>query len=271
MKQWLLVPILLFLVAVPASADIIPKDMKPIYASAILENMKDYPDYTFIKLETLGDQVRAADIIAPGRGVSKGYKLNRLEILAIPKAVIDKAGGVENIDLLSDETILRSGDAVIESGQQLVPRPSSMAGKEVYYTVRLTNGKVELEKTGEKIFNEHPNTYPVNLFLYGFIVTLTVELIVFILMVRGIFRKREPGTLRSIVTVTVAQIATLPMLWFMITRYNLMGTAVMLGAESFAVAVECVIYRFFARLTWPQAFFAALVCNGASYIVGMMA
>lgn len=272
-------PVLAFLLAalVPLSvagqarADIIPKDMKPIYVSAILENMGDYPDYAFVQLETLGDEVRAAEVVRPGRGVIRGYKLNRLEILAVPKSLIADAGGIENVDLMDDKAILRSGDVSIESGQQLVPRPSSMAGKEVHYAVRLAAGRVELEKTGEQIFDEHPNDYPVNLFLYGFIVTLGVELILFIAVIRLLFRRREPGAVRSVVVVAVAQAATLPVLWFMITRYDLMGTGVMLGAESFAVAVESVVYRFLAGLTWRQAFIAALLCNAASYVVGMMA
>lgn len=263
--------ILALSLTISAHADIIPKDMKPIYVSAVLENMGDYPGYTFVQFETLGDEVRKAEVILPGRGVSKGYKLNRMEVLAVPKTLVDQAGGIKNVDFVHGEGILRSGDIRIESGQQLVPRLSSTAGKEVFYKITLGHGELELEKVGETVFKENPNHSPVNLFLYGFVVTLAVELIVFILMVRGIFRRREPGTVRAVAVVTVAQAATLPVLWFMITRYNLMGTAVMFGAESFAVVVECVIYRFFAKLTWRQAFFVALACNAASYVIGMMA
>lgn len=263
--------ILALSLTISAHADIIPKDMKPIYVSAVLKNMGDYPGYTFVQFETLGDEVRKAEVILPGRGVSKGYKLNRMEILAVPTALVNQAGGIENVDLMRGEGILRSGDIRIESGQQLVPRPSSTAGKDVFYKITLGHGKLELEKVGETVFKENPNHYPVNLFLYGFIVTLAVELIVFMVLLRLVFRTSDPGALRAVVVVIIAQVATLPLLWFMITRYDLMGTAVMLGAESFAVIVECAIYRFLAKLTWKHAFIAALLCNVASYVVGMMA
>lgn len=261
----------LVFLAAPAHGDIIPKDMKPIYVSAILTNMDTFPEYVFVQLETMGDEIRRKQVIGPRGSFMKGYKLNRLEILAVPRALFEKSGGLDALDLLHDPAIRRSVPQRIESGQELVSRPSSVAGKEVFYRIAFTGTGLELEKTGEKEFRDHPNHYPVNLFPYAFIITFAVELLVFFILVKLVFPVREAKAARLFLSVLAAQVATLPLLWLIITRYNLMGTLVMLGAESFAVAVETAIYRFLARLTWQRAFIAALICNGASYVVGMMA
>ena len=261
----------LLLTVVPARADIIPEGQKPIIVSAVLQNLADFPDYVFVRFETLGGEPRAAEPVLPGHGVIRSYKLNQLEILAVPKALIERAGGLDKVDLAGDPAVLRSGGAPIESGQQLVPRSSPAGGMEVYYRVSLADGAVRLEKTGHRIFAEHPNTWPVNLFLWAFIVTFAVELLVFVSLVRLGFRRRDPGAVRAVLSVLAAQAATLPLLWLIIERYDLMGAPVMLMAESFAVAVESVVYRFLARLTWRQAFIAALLCNAASYAVGLLA
>lgn len=272
MKRYVaLIICLLLLIPTLVHADIIPKDMKPIYVSAYLDNLDEYPEYVFVKLETLGDAIRDVDIIKPGKGFDKGYKLNRMRLLAVPRGTYEAVGGdLSKLDLLGDTVILRH-DGTIESGQQLVPRPSSLAGMEVHYRVSINQGQLSLEEADRREFKEHPNSVPINLMFYGFIVTFAVEFIVFLLLMRFVFRSREPKALRALLVVCGAQAATLPLLWFIINHYSLMGTVVMLAAESFAVGVEAVIYRFFARLTWQRALLASALCNVASYVVGMMA
>lgn len=264
-------------------ADIIPKNMKPVYITTVLENLADYPDHVFIQLETLGpDNIRQVKLLDAKGRIIKGYKLNQLFVLAVPRDVFrartgatGKANATEpdlnKLDLLHDPAIARSKQP-IEAGQELVPRTSSVAGKEIFYrVVSIADGTVRLEKTGEKIFQEHPNDFPLNLFAYGFGLTLAVELVVFILLLRLVFRLPRPGTLRAVFSVITAQVVTLPLLWLMITHYNLMGTPVMAGAEAFAVVAETIVYNRLAGLSWKRAFIAALVCNAASYMVGMTA
>ena len=263
----------LLLLALPFSsrADILPKDMKAIYVQAVLTNQDQYPDHVFVKLETLGHEIRSKEVIGPDGKFMKGYKLNRLEILGVPKALLESQGGLEGVDLLADPAIARTGAQRIEAGQQLVDRRSPLAGKEVFYRITLQGSTIKLTKTGEKTFDEHPNAVPVNLFLYGFLVTFVVELIVFVILVRYVLPGPSPGKGRTLASVLVAQVATLPLLWLIITHYRLMGTGVILGAETFAAGAEALIYHFAGRLKWRSAFSAALACNAASYLVGLMA
>lgn len=263
-----------------ALADIVPKNMKPIYVSALFDNLDEYPDHVFVQRQTMGDEVRHMAVIEPGRGVSRLYKFNRLEILAVPRPLFDAAGGKDGLEHLNldDPSVLRfEEEERLESGQQLVPAPSSVAGKDVHYRIMLTDTGVTLEKVGEEVFKEHPNYPPINLMLWAFVVTFVVELVVFLLCTRLFIRRGKPGRsggpgwIRSVVVVLAAQVVTLPALWFLIHNYNLVTDTVILGMEAGVVVVETAIYRFLARLTWKQALLVAAACNVVSYCVGLMA
>ena len=49
----------------PARGDIIPQDMTPIYVSTILTNMDTFPEYVFVQLKTMGDEIRQKQVIGP--------------------------------------------------------------------------------------------------------------------------------------------------------------------------------------------------------------
>ena len=257
-------------VASPCRADIIPKDMKAIFVRANLTNLAEFDGRVFVKLETLGAQIREKEVIGPDGKVEKGYKLNRLEILAVPKDLFDSAGGLDGLNLLGDPAIIRGDGEVLESGVQLVHRPSDLAGKDLYFKVKIAGGRLVFEKTGETAYKEAPNYVP-HLFFYAFAATFILEFFVFLILVKGVFRSSRPGWLRSLLCVFAAQIVSLPLLWFIITHYALMGTFVMLAAESFAVGVETLIYRYPGKLSWRRAFTASFACNLASYIIGLAA
>ncbi len=270
MKRFLILTLLLALTAIlPSQADIIPKDMKSIYVQANITNLDEFPDYVFMQIETLGNEIRVKKIIEKDGKVNKGYKLNRLEIIAIPQTHAEAAEDIESIDLGDAPQIIRSGKEPVECGQLLVSRPSSLAGKDVFYTVSIVDEKLVFNKTGEKEYKENPNHLDINLMAWAFFVTFIVELIVFFIL-RFVLPAPVPGKGRTFLCVLAAQVVTLPLLWLLITHYNLMGTLVFFGAESFAAAVEAIIYRFFAKLKWKSAIIASVVCNTISYIMGMM-
>lgn len=255
------------------NADIIPKEMKPIYVQANLTNLDDYPDHVFVQLETLGQEVRKKELINEKGQVRKGYKLNQLVILAVPGTLLDAAGGLDHLDgldLLADPDVISSSLEPVESGQQLTPRPSDISGKDIFYTVSMDKNRLTFKKTGEKIYKEAPNAPDVNLLPYAFGVTFFVEWIIFMILIRWILPGPVPGTGRAFVCVLGAQVATLPLLWLFITHYHLYGTRIILGAELFAVLAETLVYRFAAKTRWQTAFIAALICNAASYGIGML-
>lgn len=252
-----------------ARADILPKEMKPVYVTAVIENLDAYPDHVFAAVETLGSEIRSARGIGPDGRVSKSYKLNRMEILAIPRSEFERAGGLDKLDLLTEGLWHRSGDQVIACGMPLLPRPTSVAGKEVYYRVVLgSSGELSLVQTRERVFREDPDQFPRQQFALGFAMTLAAELCVFFLI--RFFWKKRPGNMRSAAAVVCAQLLTLPLLWFMVTRYDLVGPLVIFGAESFAVGAEALVYRAGTKLSWTKAAIASLACNLTSWCVGLM-
>lgn len=254
----------------PSSADIIPEGMKPVPVFAVLDNAADYPNLVFIAVETRGDSIQRQQVVGPDGRIRKGYKLNRLILAAMPVPLFDQRGGLGSTDLLADPKVLRF-DTPLEAGVRYEPATSNLAGQTVHYQVTtVSDGSLILEKARIEDHESGPGPFPWHLFQNAFLITLAVELLVFILLLRVVFRSRTPNSLRALTSVAAAQLATLPLLWFVITRYGLTGIGVTLAAEAFAVGVETVIYRFLAGLTWQRALAASLVCNGASWLLGVL-
>ncbi|MEI9941660.1 MAG: hypothetical protein WDO69_30970 [Pseudomonadota bacterium] len=76
--------------------------------------------------------------------------------------------------------------------------------------------------------------------------------------------------LRRIAAVCLAQLATHPAVWFIWPLLGLPRPLFLLLAESFALLVEALIYRFsFERVSWPRCFAASALANAASVLVGL--
>ncbi|MCG8568125.1 MAG: hypothetical protein MI747_23910 [Desulfobacterales bacterium] len=261
---WFLFPVVTW-----AQADIIPQGQRSIYIQAHLTNLADYPKIVFIHLETFGNQIRRKEVIASHGRINKGYKFNRLEILAIPRTDLKRAGGIEKLDVFNDPAILR-GLNPIKCGVKLVPISSPLAGKDVYYRIEVTPTGLNFHETHKQQYREGPNHPGINLFAWAFFITLMVEGICFFILVKWVLGPPKPQLLRAILSLISAQVLTLPLLWFLITHFHLMGTGIILAGESFAVVAESLVYRFGARLPWKAAMGTALACNLISYAVGYL-
>ena len=270
MKQTLALLCALLFFPCMAAGDIIPKEMKPIYVQANLTNLDAYPDYVFVQLETLGNDVREKKIIGEKGIVNRGYKFHRLEILAIPKKLAGDPVSLDHLDLWQDPAIIRSDPNPVESGQQLVSKPSSLSGRDVYYTVAMEKDRLVFKKTGQKDYKESPNVPQINFLPWAFGVTFVVEWIVFMILIRFLVPGPVPGLGRYTLWVLAAQVLTLPLLWLVITEYNLYATRFFLAAELSAVAVETLVYRLGAKLKWRWALIVSALCNTVSYAVGML-
>lgn len=272
LRPIVLIPVLLvalgFLCIAVAQADIIPEDMKVVHVSGFIENLDEYSGYVFVQYETLGDEVRKVEVIRAGHGITPGYKLNRMRILAVPKAVFESRGGIDGLDV-ADPAILRSKPLDI-GRPELVRRDSPVSTRDDYYRIVLTSDKVLLNKIGQQEQLEQASGAHVNGVGTAFLITVSIELIVFILLLRIGFRSREPATGRIVLSVVVAQAATLPILWGAIVHFGLVGTGVTLAAEGFAIGGESVIYHYLARLNWRRAFIASLTCNAMSFLAGVV-
>jgi len=101
--------------------------------------------------------------------------------------------------------------------------------------------------------------------LIAFAVTLGSELVVAVpLLAAGGSRTRR------VAAVCIAQLATHPSVWFIWPLLGLPRPLFLLVAESFALLVEALIYRFsFERLSWSRCFAASALANATSVFVGL--
>lgn len=108
--------------------------------------------------------------------------------------------------------------------------------------------------------------FPASGWLVAFLLTLTVE----VPIASFLLRRAEPDRLRLVIVVVFANLATHPIVWYVITQPFLIGTwEYVLVAEAWAVAAEAVFYAVvFRGVTASRALAVAVVANAASFLVG---
>jgi hypothetical protein len=75
---------------------------------------------------------------------------------------------------------------------------------------------------------------------------------------------------RRIATVSLAQLATHPSVWFIWPLLGWSRPGYVLAAEAFALVTEALVYRLvFERLAWSRAFAASALANGVSLLLGL--
>jgi len=263
-------------------ADIIPPGQKVIYLAASVENLEAFDDYLFMQVASLGSEIRHASPLQSGDRLSRGYKFNQFQIVAIPKDYLKQKGDWKNIDLLNDVHLLRT-TGNIDVGQSVVDEFSPIGGRQTVYAIySLADGVIQLKKVKELILEEGQEftsedhrtvNYSKTLTRKGFGVslalTILVELGVMMILRFTYLKGLEMGYLPLAGLTVVAQLATLPLLWWTISRFELQGVWITFGAESFAVVVEAILYRWLVKMSWSQAWIAAVICNGLSYGAGV--
>ncbi|HYQ45220.1 MAG TPA: hypothetical protein VER11_24705 [Polyangiaceae bacterium] len=110
--------------------------------------------------------------------------------------------------------------------------------------------------------------------LVAFALTVASELAVAVPLLGAIdahpLEPREANRARRVAAVCLAQLATHPSVWFIWPLLNLPRPLFLLVAESFALLVEALIYRFsFERLSWSRCFATSALANAASVLVGL--
>ncbi len=102
----------------------------------------------------------------------------------------------------------------------------------------------------------------------AFLLTLAIELPIVLLLLRRI----EPDLARTGVLVVFANLATHPIVWFVLTQPLLIGTPeYLLAAESWAIGAEAVFYAVTLRgLGARRALGVSLAANAASFLVGQV-
>jgi hypothetical protein len=97
-----------------------------------------------------------------------------------------------------------------------------------------------------------------------FLVTLAVELAVAVPLLGN-----DQRVSRRVLAVTFAQLASHPLIWFVLPELGMRRFNFVLVAETWAIASEFLLYRVvFERLPRSRAFAVAAIANGASFAVG---
>lgn len=101
----------------------------------------------------------------------------------------------------------------------------------------------------------------------AFVLTLLVELLV----LTPVLSKQDRKVGRCVATVTLAQVTSHPLVWFVIPVFGLPYLAYTCVAELWAVVVEAALYRLgYPSLTVTRAGLLSLAANAASVIVGLI-
>ncbi len=109
---------------------------------------------------------------------------------------------------------------------------------------------------------------PVEIWFRAFVLTLVVEAPIVALPLR----RWEPSLPRLLALVACANLASHPIVWFVLTQVFLIGTPEYLGvAEAWAVACESALYWLALRgLPMRRAVAVSLAANAVSFVVGQV-
>lgn len=110
--------------------------------------------------------------------------------------------------------------------------------------------------------------FPVSDWFPAFVITVVLEAPV----VLYLLRRAEPDVLRLGLLVLFANLATHPVVWFVITQLLLVGTpGYVLVAETWAIAAEAVFFATAIRgLSVRRAIGAAVAANAMSFLAGRL-
>ncbi len=108
--------------------------------------------------------------------------------------------------------------------------------------------------------------FPVSGWFAAFVLTLAVE----VPIVAWLLRRAEPDLARRVGLAVFANLATHPIVWYVVTQLLLVGSfEYTLVAEGWAVVAETVLYIVALRGLDPRrAVVVAVLANGASFAVG---
>jgi hypothetical protein len=110
--------------------------------------------------------------------------------------------------------------------------------------------------------------FPVSGWFAAFVLTVAVE----VPIAAYLLRRAEPELIRRVSLVVLANLATHPVVWFVITQLLLVGTTgYTLVAEAWAVGVEAVLYGVAVRgIKARRTIAISLAANAASFLAGRL-
>lgn len=279
-----------------AWCDIVPENSHAVSKKVRIVNTKEYPDICLLGC-----------IYSPGQGnlmtiyeidsktnLYKGYKFDGFKVVAVQKfrlpipkmnqekwledskpltsiIWIDPYGGyVDNFDPVFsvDEEYKIAG---ITDTTLLIYRSKEVKktinGTPVSYKLfRWNHGKTVVSK--EKYF--HPERdYRIHDFITALLLTISVELLVMILLLRKEIKSLQIRFARIIYVSVFASMATLPYVWFVFPQFLTPLYLYISVSELIVILVEAILISFFLKFNYTRAFKISLICNLVSFLVGI--
>ncbi len=114
-----------------------------------------------------------------------------------------------------------------------------------------------------------PHPYETN-FLISLALTIVIETAVLWFLLRKIYArdfKKVPGSL-LVFSGILTSASTLPYVWFIVPLFTNPSTFTPV-AETFALVIEAIEYRFLLDTGLKKAFLISLACNAVSFLVGL--
>ena len=106
------------------------------------------------------------------------------------------------------------------------------------------------------------------LWLRGFGLTIAIEESIAVPLLAPV----EPGRVRRVLAVLLANLSTHPLVWFFFTRVGWSWAVGIWVAEAWAFGFEIVAYRvIFANASWKRCALVSVSANGVSYLLGLLA
>ena len=109
------------------------------------------------------------------------------------------------------------------------------------------------------------------MFLKALGFTIVIELVILVVIVRYFYKiKKKEISNGLLIFAGTASFATLPYVWFIfpafIKEYNLY----LIVAEISVLFLEAIFYYFVLKIGFLKSFFLSLVCNTASFVLGIV-
>jgi len=107
-------------------------------------------------------------------------------------------------------------------------------------------------------------------FLKSLVLTIFVETIVLLLLIKVFFKEPKTKTWIIILAGITASFATLPYLWFIFPLFLKSKVLYKFVSEVSAILIESLIYFGFLRIEYKRAILISIICNSISYLSGMI-
>lgn len=295
MKKLLLVIPFLFLFQF-SYGDMVAPNTHYVQQCVKIINIDDFPDYAIFACTT-GPTQKGVEyyLIKPKDCIEKGYKFNRLYIMAGKRSYFEYRP-MGPIDWLNNRNIIESSIS-IDSGGGNISNDSAISSIEEYYEiVEITNTNFVIYKCKELIrYNDgtplkitkfpfpevrrkpkhvpevieiYPSTEIFN-FFKALLFTIFIETLILFLLFKTRYKSLQIQNALLLVTGIIVSFATLPYVWFVFPAFLPSRVPYIAVSECFAILAESFLIYKLLKIDYKKAFLVSLICNIISFSIGL--